>query len=212
MALSVYDFYRCVQPGLRRKRIEVFLERLQPTVATRILDVGGYVYDWDGVVPVNCSVVLLNLSHPKNQAVAERFTCLAGDGRALEFADKSFDIAFSNSVIEHLGTFEDQKRFALELRRVGRRVFVQTPNRWFFIEPHFIVPFVHFLPWNLAKRLLRYFSLRAMLRKGDNADLDQLAKELRLLSFREMKRLFPGCEIYRERWFGFTKSFIAIGP
>jgi hypothetical protein len=209
MAISIYDLYRVFQPGFRRRRIEIFLQRLRPISSTRILDVGGYVNDWQGI-PVDCPVALLNLGHPEGRTIPSRFTCVVGDGRRLEFADGAFDIAFSNSVIEHLGNFEDQQRFARELRRVGRKVFVQTPNRWFFIEPHFVTPLVPLLPWRFAKRLLRLFSFRAIFRRGDNVDLKELADELRLLTFREMKQLFPDCEIYREKWLGLTKSFIAI--
>ena len=68
-----------------------------------------------------------------------------------EFGDASFDIAFSNSVIEHLSTFENQARMAAEVRRVARAYWVQTPNFWFPIEPHFLVPAWHWLPgWLMA--------------------------------------------------------------
>ncbi|HZI33771.1 MAG TPA: methyltransferase domain-containing protein, partial [Candidatus Binatia bacterium] len=140
----------------------------------------------------------------------DRFVEEIGDGCALKYADKSFDIAYSNSVIEHLHTWENQKRFAAEIRRVGRGVFVQTPNRRFPIEPHFVTFFIHFLPPRLAKKLLPTFSFRGLFRSGDNNDLRKLANELRLLSLRELKELFPDCEIHREKWFGLTKSFIAV--
>ena len=100
--------------------------------------------------------------------------------------------------------------FAAEIRRVGRQYFVQTPNRWFFAEPHFISPFIHFLPRSWSRKLLPWLSLRAFVRHGDNRDLHELANELRLLSYRELRTLFPDAEIYREKWFGLTKSFIAI--
>ena len=190
--------------------MQVMMDRLRPTCSTRILDVGGYVFDWEGVVPITSPIVLLNLAHPPHATLPERFTPVVGDARSMEFPDRAFDIAYSNSVIEHLRTFEDQKRFSAECRRVGRQLFIQTPNRWFFIEPHFVVPFIHFLPWSIAKHIVRFLSFRALFRRGDNIDLKKLADELRLLTFREMKELFPDCEIYREKWFGLTKSFVAI--
>ena len=104
----------------------------------------------------------------------------------------------------------DQQRFAAEIRRVGRQVFVQTPNRWFFIESHFLTGFEHFLPWRVARQLLRFCSVRGLFRSGDNVDLRQLAAELRLLDFRQMQTLFPDCEIHREKWLGLTKSLIAV--
>jgi ubiquinone/menaquinone biosynthesis C-methylase UbiE len=183
---------------------------MQPGASTRILDIGGYFYDWEGVAPACPSITILNLAHPQGASVPPRYTCLAGDARKLPFPDQSFDVVYSNSVIEHVGNYEDQERFSSEVRRVGRRCFIQTPNRWFFIEPHFVSPFVHYLPRTLSKRLLRFLSLRSIFRSGDNVDLKQLAEEVRLLSFREMRNLFPDCEIHRETWAGLTKSFIAV--
>lgn len=211
MAFGIYQLYRALQPEFRQRRIKLFLQLFHPQPATRILDVGGYVYDWDGVVPIQSPVTFLNLNAaPSSGPVPRRYTILIGDGRKLPFPDQSFDIAFSNSVIEHVGTFADQQRFAAELRRVAKQLFVQTPNRWFFLEPHFLAVFVHFLPRPLARRLLQIFSFRGLFRAGDNVQLNELAEELRLLGRREMERLFPDCEIRRETWFGLTKSFIAV--
>jgi len=191
--------------------MSLFLRLFQPGATTRILDVGGHVYDWDGIVPIESPVTFLNVTYPPVcRPVAPRFTCHVGDGRRMPFADGSFDIVYSNSVIEHLGNCVEQDRFAREIRRVGRQVFVQTLNRWFFIEPHFVAPFVHFLPRRAARLLMRFCSVRGLLRRGDNVEIRTLFDELRLLTYREMRKLFPDCEIHRERWLGMTKSFIAI--
>ncbi len=210
MAFNIYHIYRRLQPGFRQKRIEIFLQALKPSPSTRILDVGGEVANWEGVVPISSPITCLNLAFTHRGELPKRYACLIGDGCNMDFPDGSYDIVFSNSVIEHVGDYERQKRFASEVRRVGRMIFVQTPNRWFFIEPHFLALFVHFLPAPLARFLLRYCSFRALFRKGDNADLKKLANEVRLLSYREFKELFPDCEIHREKWFGMTKSFTAI--
>jgi hypothetical protein len=211
MAFGIYQLYRFFQPGFRRRRIDLFLEIFRPGATTRILDVGGFANDWDGVVPIESPITLLNLEHPSLvEPLPKRFVEEIGDGCALRHPDKSFDIAYSNSVIEHLHTLENQKRFATEIRRVGKGVFVQTPNRWFPIEPHFVTVFIHFLPTRIARKLLPFLSFRGWFRSGDNVQLSKLAAELRLLNFRELKELFPDCEIHRERWFGLTKSFIAV--
>jgi SAM-dependent methyltransferase len=211
MAFGIYQFYRLFQPGFRRQRTELFLRLFHPQAATRILDVGGFPADWDGVVPIESQITLVNLElKPVDKPWPKRYVEELGDGCALRYADQSFDIGYSNSVIEHLQTWENQKRFAAEIRRVGKSLFVQTPNRWFPIEPHFVTAFVHFLPARLARKLLPVFSFRGWFRSGDNIELKKLADELRLLSFREVKELFPDCEIHREKYFGFTKSFIAV--
>lgn len=211
MAWGIYNLYRWLQPGFRKKRTELFLNLFRPGPQTRILDVGGYVYDWFRVVPVESSFVFLNVSHPPaREPLPERFDCVVGDGRKMSFPDRSFDIAYSNSVIEHVGGWEDQQRFAAEVRRVADGYFVQTPNRWFPIEPHFVTLFVHWLPAAINRRIIRFVSYRGWFRSGDDADLTQLANELRLLSKGEMKQLFPDAELHREKWFGMTKSWIAI--
>jgi hypothetical protein len=113
-------------------------------------------------------------------------------------------------VIEHMGSWEDQRRFAAEIRRVGRNLYVQTPYRWFPIEPHLLALFVHWLPRSWHKRFLPLFSIRGWFRKGDDVEVGKLIDEVRLLSITEMKQLFPDCEIHRERVFGFVKSLIAV--
>jgi len=211
MGIGIYKLYGLFrQQRFRDRRTRFFLEVYQPDELTRILDVGGHAYDWDSL-PINSPVTLVNTKYPPGcQVNNERFRSELGDARALSYETRSYDIAYSNSVIEHVGTFDDQKRFAAEIRRVGRAVYVQTPNRWFFVEPHFLAVFIHYLPAPIARPLLRVFSFRAFFRKGDNVDLKELAEELRLLSFREMQSLFPDCEIHREKWFGLTKSFVAV--
>jgi hypothetical protein len=189
--------------------MKLFLDLFQPTAAIRILDVGGHPSDWENNKEVTSRITFVNVVYPHVPRPNPRFECIVGDGRKLDFPDQAFDIVFSNSVIEHVGSLEDQRKFASEVRRVGRKVFVQTPNRRFPIEPHFGACLIHLLPGPLARFLLCHFSFRAWFRKGDNVDLRQVANELRLLTFDNMRELFPDCEIHREKLFGLTKSLIA---
>jgi len=211
MGFGIYDIYRMFQPKFRQQRFKLFLDMFKPTDQTKILDVGGTVYDWAGCSSLASRVTVVNVAQaglpPKTHPC---FAYVVGDGRNLPFADQSFDIVYSNSVIEHLGSYVNQAEFAAELLRVGRGVFVETPNRWFPIEPHFVTVFFHYLPKRLQRFFLPHFSLRAIFRSGDNVTPMQLLEELRLLSFKEMKLLFPGCTIHRERLLGLTKSLIAI--
>ncbi|HYG22958.1 MAG TPA: methyltransferase domain-containing protein [Verrucomicrobiae bacterium] len=213
MALGIYQLYRLLrQDAFRERRWQFFLRNMQPMDATRILDLGGYPCNWESV-PILSPITFLNTEYPPGwQVNSGRFRSEIGNGCAMPFADQSFDIVYSNSVIEHVGSFEDQRRFSAEINRVGKRVFLQTPNRWFFLEPHFLAPFVHWLPWPMAKRLIQHVSLRGLMRSGDNKDLKALADELRFVRKAELRRFFPNAAIHHERWLGMTKSFIAMGP
>ena len=83
-------------------------------------------------------------------------TAVQADGRELPFADGAFDLGFSNAVVEHVaGRRDEQRRFVHELCRVSRRVFVTTPNRFFPLEVHTLVPFAHWLPRGPRDRVLR---------------------------------------------------------
>jgi SAM-dependent methyltransferase len=207
---GVYSLYHLLQPRFRQQRMRLFLELFRPSADTTILDIGGNVYDWINI-PIQSRITILNIAPTDSSPeYPERFSYVAGDGRALPFPDARFDIVYSNSVIEHLRSSEDQQQFAKEVLRVGRGVFVQTPNRWFPVEPHFITPFVHFLPKSAQRRFLPRLSLRGMMRSGDNVALEDLFEELRLLSAGEMQEFFPGCQIRRERLLGLTKSLIAM--
>jgi hypothetical protein len=121
-----------------------------------------------------------------------------GDARAMPFADREFDIAYCNSLIEHLDP-ADRARLAAEIRRVAGRWLVQTPNRWFPIEPHVLLPGYQFLPRALQRRVARF---------GVSGGYE----DIRLLGARELRELFPDAVIVRERVGPMTKSLIALGP
>ncbi len=85
-------------------------------------------------------------------------TWVQASGLALPFPDAAFDLVVSNAVIEHVGGEEAQRAFAGELCRVGRRVVIMTPNRWFPIEVHTLLPLVHWAPEPLSTSLLARLS------------------------------------------------------
>ena len=208
---SIHQIYAALSPLFRRRRMEHFLRRMRPSAATRILDVGGYPYNWADC-PIQAQITLLNV-HPFEipQHLADRgMTSAIGDGCALQYQDQSFDIVFSNSVIEHVGAWERQVAFAAEMRRVGKALWIQTPARSFFIEPHLLTPFIHYLPLSTQRRLLRHFTVWGLMTKPTAMQVDAFLSETRLINEPEMRQLFPDCEIVHERFAGLTKSFIAI--
>ena len=205
--MTIHSVYGAILPFFRRKRLRRFLDQFHPDARTTILDLGGYPACWpSGSCPAR--VTILNLSFHGGYEGPHKL--IQGDARHLQFPDQSFDIGYSNSVIEHLHTFENQQKFASDIRRVGRRIWVQTPARWFIIEPHLITPLIHYLPKAWQRRLLRYFTVWGLISKPTQAQVDDFISEVRLLTFREMQSLFPDCKIHRERFFGMTKAFVAI--
>lgn len=191
----------------RIKRMRRFINKLLITDETQILDVGGEPRFWADF-HLKANIIILNNHKPP--ICLDRLVYIVADGRFLPFSQRSFDIAFSNSVIEHLGTFQDQKLFAEEIRRVGKAVWVQTPARSFPIEAHLTGPFIHYFPKRLQRKLARRLTVWGWIATDYDRDIEIFLKEVRLLTYREMKELFPDCEIIRERWLGFTKSYIAV--
>jgi SAM-dependent methyltransferase len=188
-----------------------FLATFGLSAADRVLDVGGYPGTWEDA-PVQSEVVILNI-HPVScdkTTLRQGISCVVGDGCRLPYPDGSFDVVYSNSVIEHLGNFERQAAFAAEMRRVGRSYWIQTPAREFPIEPHLLTPLIHYLPRAFQRRLLRNGTLWGWITRPSKGVVDDFLAEVRLIDAREMNLLFPNCKIYREKFLGLTKSYVAI--
>jgi len=190
----------------RRDRMAIFQRTFALTPQTRILDVGGTALNWS-LVASHPDVTLLNLPTDGEADVV-------GDGRSLPFRDRSFDIVFSNSVIEHIATPEDQLRFADEIRRTGRAYWVQTPDRRFPIEPHLVTPFLHWLPKGARVAIARRFTFWSLIERPSpdrwEFYIRHCSEEVRLLGARELQAMFPEARIIRERFLGLSKSLIAV--
>jgi hypothetical protein len=194
----------------RRRRMAAFVREFRPTSAQSILDVGGTPTNW-GFVDVRSEIVLLNPTVPDHHDhLPSNIRWNAGDGCDLHYEDDAFDICFSNSTIEHVHTYSNQERFASEVRRVGRSYYVQTPARAFPFEPHWLGFFIHWLPRTWQRRLARWTTLYGLVVKPGRDQVDALVDEYRLLSYREMRRLFPDGEIRRERFLLVPKSYVAV--
>ena len=179
----------------RARKLRLFRDELRPGPHTTVLDVGvddvsfGEAGGHEGCSTHN----FFEEHYPWRDRISAlglhdgagfrrrypEITYVQGDACALPFGDDSFDVVFSNAVIEHVGDRERQRRFVEEALRVGRRVFVTTPNRMFPIEVHTRLPLVHWLPERYAHRA---YDLAG---KG-------WAKENLLLGPRDLRTLFPG--------------------
>ena len=185
----------------RERKLQLFLELLRPGPATTVVDVGVT----DAPFGAGSTDNFFEARYPwperitgVGQTELERFAAafpsvraVRADGRALPFADGEFDLGFSNAVVEHVaGGREGQQRFVHELCRVARQVFVTTPNRFFPIEVHTLLPFVHWLPAGARERLIPFDDV-----------LDPL-------SAKDLAALFP----YSVRVINTGMTLIAVGP
>ncbi len=191
----------------RRRRMRQFFIRFVPSPEVRVLDIGGTPQTWtcESQDHAPFSVTMINIRCNK-ELESSRFQSIQGDATNLPFGDNAFDIVFSNSVIEHVGSWERQLAFAQEARRVGRKLWVQTPARNFPIEAHLLAPFIQYLPKRAQHRIARW-TPRGLLTPEI---VHEIIDEVRLLNYREIKELFPDCQILKERLFFLTKSYIAV--
>jgi hypothetical protein len=208
--MDIHRVYRALGTGFRRRRMRRFERVFHPTARTRILDVGGTRGAWE-LLSSQPHVTLSNLDRAALAGGGHgRFTAVTASGLRLPHADGAFDVAFCNSVIEHVGAREAQGALARELRRVARGLWVQTPARAFPIEPHLLTPFFHYLPRRWQRRLARNFTVWGWLTRPDRQRARAMVDGISLLGHREFRALFPDCEIRCERVFGWTKSYIAV--
>ena len=193
----------------REKRFSFFLKKINKLPKpVSVLDVGGKINFWENkglAGNLNYTITIVNFEKEKSQY--SNIKTLIGDATDLsQFVDKSFDIVHSNSVIEHLYNFNNQSKMASEIVRVGKKYIVQTPNKCFFLEPHYLLPFFQFIPDKLKYLILTKTKL-SRLKRWDKNFSKQYINEIRLLSLKELKVLFPNSKIYFEKFLGMNKSF-----
>lgn len=211
----------------RIKRLQMFATAYPNLSELNVLDIGGTSKIWVlleksySLKPKHLSILNSNPVHLTNNSSytssEHNYETIIGDGCNLPFSDKSFDLVFSNSVIEHVGGLEDKAKFAMECNRVGKNVYIQTPNRWFPIEPHILAFLIHWLPRKLYRKLY-FLSLIYIYEKylalviGNSGYVNARCwlEDAELLSYKELTNLFPNQKICREKVLGLTKSFIII--
>ena len=184
----------------RRRRYAWYRQVMQPLPGLEIVDIGAGDAWGLGSLDPSAHVTSVDRRDPIGSRRPPHQSFVKADAAALPFPDDAFDIAYSNSVVEHIPPAR-REAFAHETRRVARHYWVQTPNRRFWLEPHALLPCVQFLPpalrrkaWRLSPRQIAY------------------EESLELLGERELRSLFPDALILRERVGPLTKSLVAVGP
>lgn len=201
--------WRLLQAQLRQRRFR-FVANLLAKLPTplELLDVGGTPEFWHTVnyQQPGVTLTLYNLECIDN-APAHIHT-IVGDACNMDtFQDKQYPVVFSNSVIEHVGDYQQQQRMALEIQRVGQHYCVQTPNRLFPIEPHVLLPFFQFWPHQLQVFFLTHFRSPWGWKLTGKEEAEAYVQAIRLLTEKELLALFPGAQLYKEKFLWLTKSF-----
>jgi len=211
--MNIQEIYRPILTHFRRQRLKLFYSYFnQLSESTRLLDVGGGLFFWNLAKTQGFKlpkITIVNI-YPNPDELPENVTWVVADGKKLPFDDDSFDIAFCNSVIEHVGDWEAQNVFAHEIKRIAPNYFVQTPSKSFPIEPHLLAPFIHWLPKDTQRPLLRNFTGWGIITRPTPEECEQMLQELKLLTRAEMSELFPDSKIEIENSWGLEKSLIAI--
>jgi SAM-dependent methyltransferase len=207
----------------RAKRAVLFHRYLHPTQQDKILDLGSedgrYIA---GIIPFRENVFIADIDQEMLSRGRARYgfeTVLLDESGMLPFEDNYFDIVHCSSVIEHVTVnkkqqwtlqsskeftevaYERQKHFANEIRRVGKKYFVQTPDKHFIIESHTWLPFIQYFPRPLFLKTIENLN---------KWWIKKTIPDWNLLTVKQMKELFPEAIIIREKMFGLTKSLIAI--
>ncbi len=208
---SNYNNKYSISRIFRKKRFERFMKLLKYRSGLKILDIGGFgnsleilnddFINNNDITILNIADIIVNNKNIKH---------ILGDAtNEKQFPPKSFDVIHCNSVIEHVGDFEQMKKLSSNIKTWGVNYFVQTPAFYFPIEHHFLVPFFHFLPLKMRAYILTKFKLASYPQEENYSRALSVVSSVRLLKEKELKSFFPDAIIMKERFLFMTKSYIA---
>lgn len=208
------SFLGCMAQKARKDIYNIFMEQTRPSETSLILDVGVSVVEGnpkESNILEQCYPYLSNITMLgiHDGGFLEKYYPGAKYVRydpenLFPFADDRFDICYCNAVIEHVGEEEDRKRFLKEILRVGKTAFIATPNRWYPVEFHKMIPFLHWLPQNWYRYLLSLV--------GENFYCHK--KNLNLLSKSQLEKLLSEVDVPYQiipyRFIGLVSNFIVV--
>ena len=196
----------------RTKRFKYFSDLIKSIKLNQdnvIIDVGGTTQYWESIrskFTIDFNPILINIS--KESLFHDEYNRIMGDGQCLRFIkNNAVDLLYSNSVIEHFSEYIEQKEMAINLLRVSKFHFIQTPAFLFPIEPHFLFPFYHWLPKSIRVFLLQHFNL-GWYTKCNKSEARKFVNSIRILKKKELREMFPSSKIITERWMFLPKSYL----
>ncbi len=204
---TFYYLLRPYQMRTRALRAKVFLDLMSLRPGMKVIDLGGSPQIWQWIkIPLNITLVNLTYDHgtspTSEDANHHTFTHVIGDACETRFASNSFDMTFSNSVIEHVGGVDKQRAFAREVRRLAPSYWVQTPSKWFPIEAHSGMPFWFFYPPSLRESYIDTWRPKL-------PAWTEMIEGTTLIERSSLKDYFADAKFITERSFGIVKSNIA---
>jgi hypothetical protein len=210
---TVLPIYHLIWKRWRERRFQKMRRIFDKERIIRLLDVGGNPGDWFGrgdfvefVDSLNLTATPIDNPPPGSPTIR----CIAGDGTCLSFTDQSYDMVYSNSVIEHIVGKENRSSYAHEIKRVGLRYWVQTPAFTCPVEPHYLGLFIHWFPRSWQWPLIRWGTFIGLTGAAGEAGLRAMFETTRLLTRKEFQSMFPDAKIWVERFLWiFPKSYVA---
>jgi hypothetical protein len=190
----------------RQQRNEEFKRRFPNLADMRVLDLGGTAVSWRvaGLRAQHVTIVNLGLEQDLEEPWIET---VQGDACAGGFG--KFDLVFSNSVLEHLGGHERRRQFANVIRESAPAWWVQTPYRYFPIEPHWLFPGFQFLPFRVRVAITQHWNVGHQPVLRNEAEAAALVASTELVTATEMRAYFPDGVIWFERIAGLPKSIVS---
>lgn len=208
---------------LRQARLRIFVKHIRSLERpVSIIDIGGSARYWEafffsieGINKKDFNITITNLSKENlredfdHESYYKYDVVNACDMH--KYADNEFDVVHSNSVIEHVGNADNKKKMAQEIIRVGKKHFVQTPNYWFLIEPHFRFIGFHWLPIFVRIWLVKKRKMGSLPKAKNTEEAIKIIDSVQLLTHSELCEYFPNSTIWREKFFNLTKSLVVLG-
>ena len=201
---------------IRKQRFKLvqcyFEELIRRKGKIRILDIGGDFSFWINIgwTSPDCEFFLLNLDQSPVPHGYPNFHAVVGNALDLPYKHGDFDIVFSNSVIEHMGSIEGQIIFADSVRKIADCYIIQTPSLWFPLEPHARIPLFQFVPHSLRAFLIMGFNINYFPKTKGYKNALAVSKTTIMFGKQRFHKLFPEAMIITETWMGIPKSYIAV--
>jgi len=197
-----------ISANARARRWLRFCETFPDIGEMTVLDIGGDARAWrlSDVRPAHVTLLNIFSQEPEEPWMS----AISGDACSLPDDLPDVDLVYSNSVIEHVGGHWRRERFAQGIREAAPRYWVQTPYRYFPVEPHFFFPALQYLPRPAQVAALRRWPLGSGRYVSDRDDALARLQSIELLGTTDMRSYFPDAAIERERFAGLVKSLIAV--